>query len=77
MQHYHYIFTGTGLSTLMTVREMIRSGKFKNQSILLLDQDAKKTNDRTWCLWQEESSFPNLIHQKLPKALFKNEVRDK
>ena len=77
MQHYHYIFTGTGLSTLMTVREMIRSGKFKNQSILLLDQDAKKTNDRTWCLWEKEASFPDLIHQQWPKALFKNEVLEK
>lgn len=77
MQHYHYIFTGTGLSTLMTVREMIRSGKFNNQSILLLDQEAKRTNDRTWCLWEEESSFPNLIHQQWPKALFKNAVLDK
>lgn len=77
MQHYHYIFTGTGLSTLMTVREMIRSGKFKGQSILLLDQDAKKTNDRTWCLWEKEASFPDLIHQQWPKALFKNEVLEK
>ncbi len=77
MQHYHYIFTGTGLSTLMTVREMIVSGKFKNQSILLLDQDAKKTNDRTWCLWEKEASFPDLINKKWPKALFKNAVLEK
>jgi len=77
MQHYHYIFTGTGLSTLMTVREMIVSGKFKNQSILLLDQDAKRTNDRTWCLWEKEASFSDLIHQQWPKALFKNDVIEK
>ncbi len=70
MQHYHYIFTGTGLSTLMTVREMIRSGKFKNNSILLLDQDAKKNNDRTWCLWEEEASFPDLIQSAMAKSTF-------
>ncbi len=77
MKHYDYIFTGTGLSALMTVREMIRSGKFINKAILLLDQDAKRTNDRTWCLWEEEASFPDLIHQKWPKALFKNNVLEK
>ncbi len=77
MQHYHYIFTGTGLSTFMTVREMMRSGKFKNQSILLLDLDSKKTNDRTWCFWEKEESFPNLIYKKWAKALFKNESLEK
>ena len=77
MQHHHYIFTGTGLSTLMTVREMIRSGNFKNQSILLIDHEAKKTNDRTWCFWEIENSFPNLIHKKWEKAYFKNDSFDK
>lgn len=77
MQHFHYIFAGTGLSTLMTVREMIRSGKFKNQSILLLDQDSKKNNDRTWCFWEKEVSFPELIHKQWSKALFKNDSFEK
>ena len=77
MQHYQYIFTGTGLSTLMTVREMIRSGNFKNQSILLIDQEAKKTNDRTWCFWEKEVLFPDLIHKKWPKALFKSDSFEK
>ena len=77
MQHYHYIFTGTGLSTLMTVREMIRSEKFKNKSILLIDQNAKKTNDRTWCFWEIENSFPDLIHKKWEKAFFKNDTFNK
>lgn len=72
MQHYHYIFTGAGLSTLMTVREMIVSGQFKDQSILLLDLDSKKNNDRTWCFWEKNASFPELINKEWPKALFKN-----
>ena len=37
MKHYDYIFTGSGLSALMTVYEMILSGKFTDKSILLLD----------------------------------------
>ena len=42
MQHYHYIFTGSGLSALMTVYEMLLSGKFENKSILLIDENTKK-----------------------------------
>ena len=45
MQHYHYIFTGSGLSALMTVKEMILSGKFQDKTILLLDENPKK-NER-------------------------------
>ena len=45
MQHYHYIFTGSGLSALMTVYEMLLSGKFKDKSILLIDENTKKAND--------------------------------
>lgn len=77
MQHFHYIFTGAGLSTLMTVREMITSGKFKDHSILLIDQDLKKSNDRTWCLWGKEAAFPELVYKKWPMATFKNESFEK
>ena len=50
MQHYHYIFTGSGLSALMTVYEMLLSGKFEDKSILLIDENTKKANDRTRAL---------------------------
>ena len=71
MQHHHYIFTGSGLSALMTVYEMILSGKFQDKSILLLDANPKKTNDRTWCFWDAEECFQNLAHTKWDAAWFK------
>ena len=71
MQHHHYIFTGSGVSALMTVYEMILSGKFQDKSILLLDANPKKTNDRTWCFWDAEESFQNLAHTKWDAAWFK------
>ena len=61
MKHYNYIFTGAGLTALMTVYEMILSGKFKDKTILLLDADAKKTNDRTWCFWDDENIFDAIV----------------
>jgi lycopene beta-cyclase len=74
MKHYHYIFTGTGLSALMTVYEMLISGKFENKSILLIDVDNKKTNDRTWCFWEKSNGpFEKIVHKKWDAALFANQ----
>ncbi|OMQ12430.1 lycopene cyclase family protein [[Flexibacter] sp. ATCC 35103] len=71
IQHFSYIFTGTGLSALMTVYKMVLSGKFSNKSILLLDQDSKKTNDRTWCFWsKEETLWNSIVFKKWDSALF-------
>lgn len=71
MKHYHYIFTGSGLAALMTVYKMAKSGKFKDKRILLLDEDPKKTNDRTWCFWKTEPSiWDSAISKKWDSALF-------
>ena len=73
MQHFHYIFTGSGLSALMTVYEMLLSGKFENESILLIDEHTKKTNDRTWCFWDENNLFEEIVSNKWEQAVFANE----
>ena len=72
MKHYHYIFTGAGLSALMTVYEMVLSGKFKDKSILLIDENSKKTNDRTWCFWDDKNLYNDLASAKWNAAWFKN-----
>jgi lycopene beta-cyclase len=72
MQHFHYIFTGSGLSAMMTVYEMILSGKFQDKTILLLDENPKKTNDRTWCFWDSNTTFQNQVSTKWNSAWFKN-----
>jgi len=73
MQHYHYIFTGSGLSALMTVYEMLLSGKFEDKSILLIDENAKKVNDRTWCFWDEDNLFDEIVSKNWNQAIFANE----
>lgn len=74
IKHFNYIFTGTGLSTLMTVYKMVLSGKFNDKSILLLDESQKKINDRTWCFWTEkETMWNSIISKKWDSALFANE----
>jgi lycopene beta-cyclase len=74
IKHFDYIFTGTGLAALMTVYKMVLSGNFADKSVLLLDQDVKKTNDRTWCFWKKEDSvWSPIVLKKWDSALFANE----
>ena len=61
MNHYHYIFTGSGLSALLTIFEMIKSGRFSDKKILLIDSITKNINDRTWCFWDTENTFNEII----------------
>lgn len=48
---YDYIFTGVGLAALMTVYKMVQLPFFATKKILLLDENTKTSNDRTWCFW--------------------------
>ena len=73
MKHYHYIFTGNGLSALLTLFEMVKSGQFSDKKILLIDSDAKNKNDRTWCFWDTENLFDEISAKKWQHAWFKNE----
>lgn len=74
MKKYHYIFAGAGLSALMTVYQMVLSGKFKEKKILLLDSDSKKNNDRTWCFWETpDGDYEKLVRKKWDIAVFSDE----
>ena len=77
MNHYHYIFTGNGLSALLTLFEMIQSGRFSDKKILLIDLDAKNKNDRTWCFWDEKALFEELVSTKWSQAVFANEHQNR
>jgi Lycopene cyclase protein len=75
VKHYNYIFSGSGLSALMTVYKMILSNKFENKTILLLDESSKKINDRTWCFWEKPNhNWEQIISKKWSSALFANEI---
>ena len=49
---YDYIFAGVGLAAMMVLLEMKRSDLFSGKRILLIEPGEKKTNDRTWCFWE-------------------------
>jgi len=61
--HFDYIIIGAGAAGLMLAEAMCYDGFFKEKSILLLDKDTKKTNNRTWCFWEKgEGKFDDLVH---------------
>ena len=73
-QHFDYIFTGSGLAALMTVYKMVLSKNFGNKTILLLDENTKKDNDRTWCFWEKKDRlWQDIIFKKWDLALFADE----
>ncbi len=53
---------------------MCVSGKFSDKSILLIDPDPKKTNDRTWCFWEKPTGvLDQIVSMKWASALFADE----
>ena len=62
--HYDYIIIGAGAAGLMLADAMCKDDFFKHKSILILDKDTKKTNDRTWCYWEAgEGQFDTIVHK--------------
>ena len=50
MSHYDFILAGGGSAGLNLAHALLQS-PLRERSILIVDQDAKETNDRTWCSW--------------------------
>ncbi len=60
LMDYDIVVTGLGCAGLSFVYHLLNS-PLKNQKILLIDNDPKQKNDRTWCYWSEE---PLEIHPR-------------
>lgn len=65
MRTYDYIITGMGASGLMLAYYMVQDPFFKQKKILLLDQQMKSGNDRTWCFWEKgQGILDTILHKK-------------
>ncbi|MCC6461236.1 MAG: lycopene cyclase [Saprospiraceae bacterium] len=67
-ESYDIIFAGAGLSGLTLALELLRRPAFQQHSMLLIDRDEKRHNDRTWCFWAEEN-------EPLPPVIFNTWAR--
>jgi len=71
MPNYDYIIIGAGASGLLLANAMGSDNFFAGKRILVLDKDAKKTNNRTWCFWEKgEGNFDAILHRKWPQIFF-------
>ena len=60
-----------GCAGLSLAVHMIRSGKFSDKKILLIDKEKKEKNDRTWCFWETGAgTFEDVVYRKWEKAWF-------
>ncbi|MBS1610915.1 MAG: lycopene cyclase [Bacteroidetes bacterium] len=60
-----YIILGTGCAGLSLVMRMIRSGRFSDKKVLLIDKGPKTDNDRTWCYWEKQNGFfEEIVYKK-------------
>src|SRR4030095_10849008 len=57
---------------------MLKSGKFADKKILLIDKEPKTKNDRTWCFWERENGFfEEIVDKKWQKlSFFSDEFSD-
>lgn len=71
MVKYDYIILGAGASGLMLAYRMSQDTFFDDKSILIIDSQKDKTNDRTWCYWEAgEGEWDHLLHKRWSKIFF-------
>lgn len=71
MNNYDYIIIGAGASGLLLADAIGQDDFFNDKKILLLDKDAKNTNDRTWCFWEKgKGQFDEIVHKQWSQIYF-------
>ncbi|OIN55984.1 lycopene cyclase family protein [Arsenicibacter rosenii] len=64
MKKYDFIIAGGGMAGLSLAYHLSQS-PLRDRSILILDKEDKKQNDRTWCFWEEgEGPFESILFRK-------------
>ncbi len=72
--HYDYIISGAGCAGLSLLLRLLQSPALQEKKILVIDQDHKINNDRTWCFWEKETGFfENIVHHRWLQLQFKSE----
>ena len=68
---YDVIIAGAGAAGLTLAYSMCLSPTLRDKKVLMLDKDAKTTNDRTWCFWEAgQGLFDDILHRSWDQAQF-------
>jgi lycopene beta-cyclase len=72
-KNYDFIIAGAGAAGLSLACNLV-DGALSNARILLIDQDLKQANDRTWCFWSEGATdLDHLVHKEWSSLFFMDE----
>ncbi|MEM9673080.1 MAG: lycopene cyclase family protein [Bacteroidota bacterium] len=67
---YDVILAGGGGAGLSLAYHLLNSD-WKDRSILIIDQEQKEKNDRTWCFWETKPGpFESIVHQQWQRMYF-------
>ena len=78
MQQLDFIILGGGASGLQLAYRLSRHTAFANASILILESNNHKGNDRTWCYWETgDGEWDDLLQNQWNKVQFKSKNIDK
>ena len=62
---YDYIIAGAGCSGLSLLYKIIQTPSLQKKSILVIDKNQKKNNDRTWCFWEKNPGpFESIVYAR-------------
>jgi len=64
MATYDYIIIGAGASGLLLADALGKDNYFDGKTILLLEKNLNRNNDRTWCFWEiGQGDFDTILHK--------------
>ena len=74
---YDFTFLGMGCGNSLLLLELERKGLIKDKKILVLEPDAKVSNDRTFCFWMkpetlEERDLRDMVRYEWTKVILAN-----
>jgi lycopene beta-cyclase len=70
---YDYIIAGSGCAGLSLAVQLKQSG-ISFHKVLIIDQEIKNKNDRTWCFWTNQpiNWFDEIVYKRWDKFKFKS-----
>jgi lycopene beta-cyclase len=76
MKRYDDIIIGGGAAGLSLAYALMKSD-LRSRSVLVIDKDAKQSNDRTWCYWTSKADpFDNICYRSWDYLRFKDKGVD-
>lgn len=70
-KQYDYIITGAGCAGLSLLMRILQEPSLNKKSILVIDEQPKNKNDRTWCFWEQEKGlFDEIVHHRWQELKF-------